>query len=88
MFKTFVNIQNAWMDFNYDKLRELCTDELYNSYKTQLEILKAKDGQNIMSDYQNLETKIIDIEVQNGILTMQVFMKVCFFDYVINTKNK
>ena len=32
-FGKFVEIQKAWMDFNYDMLRVLCTDELYNTSK-------------------------------------------------------
>ena len=36
VFKKFVEIQNAWSDFNYDKLRDLLSDELYNSYVSQL----------------------------------------------------
>ena len=38
-YDTFIAVQNAWMDFDYDKLRELCTDELYNSYVSQLKTL-------------------------------------------------
>ena len=39
-FENFIAIQYAWSEFKYKKLRELCTDELYNSYKSQIETLK------------------------------------------------
>lgn len=84
-FDKFVEIQNAWMEFDYDKIRELCTDELYNSYTSQLDILKIKNGKNIMSDYKAIETKITDIVEQNGNVSVTVYMKVSFYDYVIDT---
>ena len=86
-FDKFVEIQNAWMEFDYDKLRELCTDELYNSYTSQLDVLKIKNGKNIMSDFKALETKIIDIVEQNGNVSVKVYMRVSFYDYVIDTTN-
>lgn len=87
-FHNFVQIQDAWMNFDYKTLREYCSDELYNTYKSQLETLKIKNGQNIMSEYDNIDTKIIDIKSVNGEIIMTVFMCVEFFDYVINIKTK
>lgn len=86
-FDNFVAIQNAWTNFDYDKLRELCTDELYNSYVSQLETLKLKNGKNIMSDFNQISNKIIDIDEVNGDIILTVFMAVEFYDYVINTSN-
>lgn len=86
IFERFVNIQEAWMNFDYDTLREYCTDELYNTYVSQLETLKLKNGQNIMSDYQNLEMKITDITSENNVISLTVYAKISFYDYVINTK--
>ena len=86
-FGKFVEIQNAWMEFDYDKLRELCTDELYNSYISQLDVLKLKNGKNIMSDFKVLETKITNVVEQNGNVSITVYMRISFYDYVINTLN-
>lgn len=80
----FIDIQNAWMEFDYDKLRELCTDELYNAYKTQLEILKMKNGKNVMKDFTPVEIKITDLNESNGIITIMAFLHISFFDYVID----
>lgn len=87
-FDNFVEIQHAWMNFDYDKLRELCTDELYNSYVSQLETLKLKNGQNIMSDFTQKDIKIIDIDDVNGDIILTVFLAVDFYDYVINATSK
>ena len=86
VFARFVNIQNAWMNFDYDALRECCTDELYNTYVSQLETLKLKNGQNIMSDYQNLDMKITNITSENNVVSLIVYAEIRFHDYVINMK--
>lgn len=83
----FVSIQRAWMDFDYNQLRKLCTDELYNSYISQLDVLKLKNGKNIMSDFVVNGTRIIDVVEEDDKVTVKVFMNVSFFDYVINTTN-
>lgn len=85
LFNKFVDIQLAWMEFDYDKLRTLCTDELYNSYIAQLEVLKAKFGKNIMEYFDNMGIKVYDIKKENNVITIEVFMAVSFYDYVINT---
>ena len=86
VFARFVNIQDAWMNFDYDALREYCTDELYNTYVSQLETLKLKNGQNIMSDYQNLDMKITNITSENNVVSLTAYAEIRFHDYVINMK--
>lgn len=85
IYKKFVAIQQAWMEFDYDKLRELCTDELYNTYLTQLEVLKAKKGQNIMSDFVTKYSYIIDVQIENNLYIVKALLRIEFYDYVIDT---
>lgn len=86
MYLHFIEIQNAWMNFEYERLRSLCTDELYNSYLSQLYTLKLKHGQNIMHNFEYLDAKITNIEEINNEIVLTVFMCIEFYDYVINTK--
>ncbi len=82
----FINIQEAWMNFDYSSLREYCTDELYNTYVSQLETLKLKNGQNIMNDYQKQDMKVTSITSENNVISLTVYAEIRFRDYVINTK--
>lgn len=82
----FINIQNAWMEFNYEELRKLCTDELFNSYKIQLETLKLKNGKNIMSDFKSLFCHVTDVRVENNNYIVTFTLRMEFYDYVIDTK--
>ena len=85
-FNKFIDIQNAWMNFDYDSLSKLCTNELYNTYKSQLNVLKIKNGKNIMHSFKLLDCKITQISKVNNKLNFTVYMKISFYDYVINTK--
>jgi len=86
LFDKFVDIQNAWMEFDYNSMRNLCTNELYNAYKSQLEVLKIKNGKNIMNEFDLQDIKIVNMHEEGNQIVVDVFMKVSFFDYVIDTK--
>src|SRR5699024_1121310 len=77
-YQKFIDIQEAWMNFDYDALSKLCTNELYNSYKTQLETLKLKKGQNIMSDFELLDAKVTRLIEDDQFITLTVYMKITF----------
>lgn len=87
-FDIYKNIQEAWMNFDNEKIRELTTDELYNMYSSQLEILKIKNQKNIMSNITKEDVKIIDVSYDdiNKIISIDVYLKVSCLDYVINEK--
>jgi len=87
LYQKFVDVQNAWMNFDYEALEKLCSDELYNSYKSDLEVLKASHGQNIMSDYQMEAANINGIKQEGSVVTIMMYLHASFYDYVINTNN-
>ncbi len=83
-YDTFVAVQNAWTEFDYDKLRSLLTDELYNSYHSQLVALKAKKQKNIMSDFDKKKIDITDMKISEDKITLKVSLTVSFYDYVVD----
>lgn len=86
LFLHFIELQNARMNFDYNELRQLCTDELYNTYVSKLEMLELKHCQNIMHNFNFIDAKIKNIEIVNNEIVLTVFMCVDFYDYTINTK--
>ena len=86
-YQMFYDIQMAWMEFDYDKLKELLTDELYNTYYMQLETLKIKNQKNTMKYFELIDSKLIKLKEENGKYIAQVVLNVKFFDYIedINT---
>jgi len=85
-YDIFVNIQEAWMKFDYKTLEKYCSNELYESYYMDLEVLKKKHGKNMMSDFTLLSYNIRNIEEVHGRVVIDMFLKVSFKDYVVDTK--
>lgn len=86
-YNKFVDLQIAWMNFDYESLEKLCDNSLYNEYKAQLEALKIKNGQNIMTDFSG-NTVIDKIEEVDGKIIVTAFVKISFRDYVIDMSSK
>lgn len=83
----YVNIQNAWSNFEYDELRKYTTDEIYNMYVMQLEALKTKQQKNVMENIECVDLRITKIEEVNGITSITVYMHIKMYDYVIDNNN-
>ena len=86
-FDIFVDVQNAWMNFDYHTLGLLLTDELYNMYVSQLEALKMKNEKNIMNSFENIDLKIYSVTSHNGVVTLNFYLNVKMYDYVVDYYN-
>ena len=84
----FIDVQEAWMLFDDESLKKLCSDELYNSYKSDLAVLKMKNEQNIMNDFKLEACNIKGIREENGLVIIDLFLHLTFRDYVVNGEGK
>ena len=84
----YIEVQNAWMNFNYDKLRTLLTDELYNQYEMQLKSLERKKQKNIMKKFKIIKIVIKSVKAENKVLTINTESMIKFKDYIVDEKGK
>lgn len=87
VFNNYKQIQEAWMNFDLDSIRNLVSDEIYNMYSMQLNTLKVKSQKNIMSDITYINNYITDINIDNNTQTIETILKVSCFDYLVDDKN-
>ena len=87
-YDNFIKLQNAWSDFDYDTMKTLISDELFNNYKSQLKVLSAKKQKNIMHDFELLDIYISNFEKNDKYYSIDVIMTVTFYDYVVNSQDK
>ena len=85
-FNDYVVIQNAWTNFDYDTLRGILTDELYNQYVMQLDTLKIKNQRNVMSGFEYRGAKITKVVNMNNQIMVKLEMIVSFYDYIAQGK--
>lgn len=83
-YDIYKNIQVAWMEFDYDSLRNLTTDEMYNMYISQLETLKLKKQQNVMRDFNLYDFEVIGMETDNTSISITVAMMISCYDYIVD----
>ena len=86
-FQDYIDIQNAWMEFDYDVLSNKTTNELYNQYIMQLETLKVKGQKNVMNSFTFVKGKVTNIEKTDNQLAVTVEIITRFYDYIINQEN-
>lgn len=83
-YKIYRDIQDAWMNFKLDSVRNIITDEMYNMYSSQLDIMETKGEQNIMSDFNWVDSFISGVTVQNDSIVITTRYVIEFYDYIIN----
>lgn len=84
-FKIYYDVQIAWMNNDIDSVRNILSDELYNSYKMQLLPMQQKNEKNMMENIKLLNAAITIISFIDNKLEIQVEMDVTCNDYIINT---
>jgi len=84
VISSFIELQESWMNFDYEKIKTLVTDELYNTYKSQLKTLKLKHQINKMHDFDPVDCAIYSYHKDIEKYTIVVALKIIFFDYLVN----
>ncbi len=84
----FKNVQKAWMNLDLIKVRDYLTDELYNMYDMQLQILKQNKQKNIIKNIFISNIEITSIEEQNNLIIIKCKLFTQFRDYIINDRKQ
>ncbi len=84
-FIVYRDIQSAWSNFDYETLRSLLTDELYNNYVTLLEQMKLKNQQNIMGSINLKDITMRNVTDLGDSYKYDVEMIVRQIDYILDT---
>ncbi|MBP3707168.1 MAG: TIM44-like domain-containing protein [Clostridia bacterium] len=83
-FKTYCDVQNAWMNFRIQDVQDRITDELLNMYQSQLDAMEVKDEQNIIKDITLHGSRLKSVSCQNGVVTIKTGYTIDLYDYIIN----
>lgn len=82
-YNIYEKVQDAWMNFKLEDVRDQITDELYNMYESQLATLEVKGEQNIMKDFVLKNSFLKDVTMQNNTITISTGYIIEFYDYII-----
>ena len=88
IYDIYVRIQEAWMNFTLEDVRDCLSDEMYNQYIVQLDTLKVKNQRNVMSDFVYLNCAVTCAYKLDNILVIEARLKVQCRDYIIDDNTK
>lgn len=83
-YKMFLDVEDAWMNFELDKVHNIITDEMFNMYESQLSSMEIKGEQNIMSGFNLKDCAITNYINQNDNLEVETKYIIEFYDYIID----
>ena len=87
-YNNYISIQNAWMNFKIDDVKDIISRELYSIYSTQITELQIKREKNVMEDFNLIKSSLRDVIVENNIITIMAEFIIEFYDYVIVESTK
>ena len=82
-YKIFLDVEDAWMYFDMEKVRNIITDEMFNMYESQLSSMEIKGEQNIMKDFILKDCAITNCIKQNDNIEVTTKYIIEFYDYII-----
>ena len=87
IYDSFVKVQYAFMQFNYDALESLLSDKLFDKYKNELKELNSKKHKKIMKSFNKEDISIESTNINNNILTVKAKLKVNYIGYTLDDKS-
>ena len=84
----FIDIHNALTNYDYEVLKKNLTNDLYQYYTEQLEVMEKIKHRNIMKDFEIINIKIYNVSNEHNLLSVDFYLNVRMFDYVIDIDTK
>lgn len=84
----FIDIHNALTNYDYEVLKKNLTNDLYQYYTEQLEVMEKIKHRNIMKDFEIINIKIYQVSNEHNLLSVDLYLNVRMFDYVIDIDTK
>ena len=87
LYDKFVEIETAYMNCDYGTLKKCCTNELYESYKLDIENLKSNKTQCKIKNIISMKSNITGIVKENEYITIKMYLQV-FIKYDLEEYDK
>lgn len=82
-YNIYVDVQNAWMNDTLDDVQNVLSSELYNQYEAQLTSLRVKKQQNVMGDFNYIDSYISSVKEDDKAIYFTILLCVSCKDYLI-----
>ena len=86
LFNIYKDVQISWMNFDYDKMKNLVSDEMFNMYHSELQTLELSNQKNVMKKIKYNSCELLSLEENEEALNIKVKLNVRCYDYIVNSK--
>lgn len=87
-FLLYKKYEIAKSKFDYNTLKEILTEELYKEEELKLKELKENKQKLVATNIKQQEVKVLSIKKKDDIETINIYLYVSQYDYVIDNKKK
>ena len=87
LFGIYKDIQLAWANNDISPVRNILSDELYNTYQMQIDSMIQTNQRNVMSDIKFIKMVVGNDLIANNYEEIKVIMQVTCHDYIVENKN-
>ncbi|HWP96233.1 MAG TPA: TIM44-like domain-containing protein [Syntrophomonadaceae bacterium] len=84
----FIQLQEAWQEKDWKKVRPFESDELFNMHAKQLQDYIRANQTNIVAEIAILKTEIVGCHEDGATESLDIYMRTRFKDYVIDDETK
>lgn len=89
LYNKFLEIETAYINYDYDTLKKDCTSELYDSYNSDLENIKTNKPQNKFKNIEYIKSNINGIVKENEYIIVKMYLQISInYELEDNSQNK
>ena len=85
IYELYKEIMNGVQNERYEFLRDVLSDDIYNSYLRGIKASKDHQVKNIVADMKPIFSKLISLIVKGEMEIAKVWIRVSFLEYAIDT---
>ena len=87
LFGIYKDIQLAWANNDISPVRNILSDELFNTYQMQIDSMIQTNQRNVMADIKFIKMVVGNDLITNNFEEIKVIMQVTCHDYIVENKN-
>ena len=87
VYNVYLDVQKAYCDFDYEKLKELLSDEAYVEIEKELKELEGRNHKRILSDFSKRSIELLDFMRKDNIIYSEIKLVVGHHDYIVDSND-
>ena len=88
MISKVIDIEHAYSDFDYNRLKELCTVKQYIKFSNEMKALQKKGHKSIIADFDVKDSKVYSVNPSKNEILASIVFTADVQDFVVDSTGK